>query len=411
MKLTDSFIKAIKPSSGLKKYPDGNGLVLFAYPNGVLSWRYRYRFNGKEKMLSLGGYPQVRLKEARYKLHELKKQFETGADPSSLRKEQKQLQAMLSENSFQSIALKWHENWKSDKTPQHQKAVLNRLVNDLFPSFGSKPISDITAPQILMVVKKIEGRGAVDIAKRTYQTCGQVFRFAVAHGLCDRNPAKDIKPSDALKPKNEKNFARVDVKELPELLRKIDDYTNQGGNEITQLALQLMTYTFVRTNELIGTKWSEVDFKAREWVIPSERMKKIKGKVSPPHIIALSTQSIEIFKKLYEISGGRELVFPSSVSPLKPMSNNTLLYALYRLGYHSRMTGHGFRGIASTILHEQGYPHEHIELQLAHQKRDDVSRRYDYSLYKEPRAKMLQDWATYLDSIKLGAKVLNLKQA
>jgi integrase len=257
-----------------------------------------------------------------------------------------------------------------------------------------------------MVVKKIESRGASDIAKRTYQTCGQVFRYAVAHGLCERNPAKDIKPSDALKPRQEKNFARVDEKEFPELLRKIDDYTNQGGTEIVQLAIKLMSYTFVRTSELIGARWSEIDLEAKQWRIPAERMK-----MKDPHIIALSKQSIEILKRLHEISGGRELVFPSNASPLKSMSNNTILFALYRMGYHSRMTGHGFRGIASTILHEQGYPHEHIELQLAHQERNKVSASYNHAKYLPQRAKMMQHWSDYLDGIKSGAKVINLKKA
>jgi integrase len=332
--------------------------------------------------------------------------LDKGIDPSLDRQEKLLIKKAEHEDSFQAIATKWHETWKSDKSPQHQQAVWNRLEYDLFPFLGKNPINEITAPQILMVVKKIEARGASDIAKRTYQTCGQVFRYAVAHGLCERNPAKDIKPSDALKPRQEKNFARVDEKEFPELLRKIDDYTNQGGTEIVQLAIKLMSYTFVRTSELIGARWSEIDLEAKQWRIPAERMK-----MKDPHIVALSKQSIEILKRLHEISGGRELVFPSNASPLKSMSNNTILFALYRMGYHSRMTGHGFRGIASTILHEQGYPHEHIELQLAHQERNKVSASYNHAKYLPQRAKMMQHWSDYLDGIKSGAKVINLKKA
>ena len=408
MKLTDSFIT--KNTSKIPNvpisFPDGQGLALYHFPNDSKIWRYRYRYLGKARMLSLGSYPDVSLKNARIKHQEMRQILDKGIDPSLDRQEKLLIKKAEHEDSFQAIATKWHETWKSDKSPQHQQAVWNRLEGDLFPFFGKKPINEITAPQILMVVKKIESRGASDIAKRTYQTCGQVFRYAVAHGLCERNPAKDIKPSDALKPRQEKNFARVDEKEFPELLRKIDDYTNQGGTEIVQLAIKLMSYTFVRTSELIGARWSEIDLEAKQWRIPAERMK-----MKDPHIVALSKQSIEILKRLHEISGGRELVFPSNASPLKSMSNNTILFALYRMGYHSRMTGHGFRGIASTILHEQGYPHEHIELQLAHQERNKVSASYNHAKYLPQRAKMMQHWSDYLDGIKSGAKVINLKKA
>jgi len=395
VKLTDSFIKSIKPTQSTNSHSDGQGLVLLVKPSGLKVWRYRYRFLGTAKMLSLGNYPNVSLKDARKKHNELRQILQDGKDPSIVRQEKKLNQQLEMGNSFKSVAIKWHENWRIGKSPQHQMAVLKRLEDDLFPHLGLKPITEITAPQILMVIKKIEARGATDIAKRTFQNCGQVFRYAVAHGLCERNPAKDIKPSDALKPRQETNFARVDEKDLPELLRKIEDYTNQGGNEITQLAMNLMSYTFVRTKELIQARWVEFDLESKQWRIPAERMK-----MKDPHIVALSVQSLRILKRLQEISGGRELVFPSNASPLKSMSNNTILFALYRMGYHSRMTGHGFRGIASTILHEQGYTHEHIELQLAHQDRNKVSASYNHAKYLPQRAKMMQEWADYLDRIK-----------
>lgn len=211
----------------------------------------------------------------------------------------------------------------------------------------------------------------------------------MAHGLAERNPAADIKPSDVLKPTKKTNYPRLDQKELPELLRKIDNYE---GQPLTRYALQLMVLTFVRTGELIGARWDEIDGKL--WRIPAERMK-----MKTPHIVPLSNQAITVLDWIRELSGDNPLVFPSERREGKSMSNNTILYALYRMGYHSRMTGHGFRGIASTILHEQGYPHEYIELQLAHSKRNTVSAAYDHAKHLEARAKMMQDWADYLTGL------------
>ena len=254
-----------------------------------------------------------------------------------------------------------------------------------------------------MAIKKIESRGALDIAKRALTTCNQIMRYAVTHGLAERNPAADIKPSDVLKPTKKTNYARLDQKELPELLRKIDAY---DGQPLTKLALQLMAFTFVRTSELIGARWEEIELDNKLWRIPAERMK-----MKTPHIVPLSDQAIAVLAEIKALAADEILLFPSERRDGRSMSNNTILYALYRLGYHSRMTGHGFRGIASTILHEHGYNHDHIELQLAHSKRDAVSASYNHALYLEPRAKMLQAWADYLDGIKTGAAVLPFRAA
>ena len=232
--------------------------------------------------------------------------------------------------------------------------------------------------------------------------CGQVMRYAVAHGLSERNSAADIKPSDVLKPAKKTNHARLGEKELPVLLRKIDEY----GTPLTRFALQLMALTFVRTSELIGVRWDEIDTDAKQWRIPAERMK-----MKSLHIVPLSDQAIDILTKIKNLSADDILLFPSERRDGKSMSNNTILYALYRLGYHSRMTGHGFRGIASTILHEQGFNHDHIELQLAHAQRDAVSAAYNHALYLEPRTKMMQHWADYIDKLKAGAEVIPLRLA
>ncbi len=240
-------------------------------------------------------------------------------------------------------------------------------------------------------MKAIEARGALDIAKRQLQKCSQIMRYAVAHDLAERNPVADIQPSDILPSRKKRNYSRIDAKDLPQLLRDMDGYV---GGEHTRLALQLMVLTFVRTGELIGAKWGEFDLDAARWNIPAERMK-----MRTPHIVPLSKQAVAVVEKLQAVSYSREFVFPSDTGKPTHMSNNTILYALYRMGYRGRMTGHGFRGIASTILHEQGFNHAHIELQLAHQERDNVSAAYNHALYLAPRAKMMQAWADHLDAL------------
>ncbi|WP_297325604.1 tyrosine-type recombinase/integrase [Nitrosomonas sp.] len=396
MKLTDPIIKAAKPKAKPYSLPDGHGLVLLVQTSSAKWWRYRYRFSGKAKMLSMGVYPDVTLKEARIRLTRFKELLAQGVDPSQHRQEQKQLEALATENSFESIARLWWDHWKLGQTERHAGYTIRRLQADIFPIIGKKSIAEITAPILIMVIKKIESRGALDIAKRALTTCGQIMRYAVAHGLAERNPAADIKPSDVLKPSKKNNYARLDQKELPELLQKIDTY---DGQPLTKLALQLMAFTFVRTSELIGARWDEIELDNKLWRIPAERMK-----MKTPHIVPLSDQAIAILDKIKNLAADQILLFPSERRDGKSMSNNTILYALYRLGYHSRMTGHGFRGIASTILHERGYNHDHIELQLAHAERNQVSASYNHALYLEPRARLMQDWADYLDAIKTGKK-------
>jgi integrase len=239
------------------------------------------------------------------------------------------------------------------------------------------------------MVKAIQDRGKLDIAKRALETTGQIFRYAVAHGHAKRNPVADIKPGDILKSREKVNHPRVDAKELPALLRAIEVYQ---GKHVTRLAMKLMAMTFIRTSELIGGRWAEIDYDAKRWKIPAARMK-----MKTPHIVPLSTQAIEVLELLKTITGRGELLFPGDRDPKKPMSNMTILEALKRMGYDGEMTGHGFRGVASTILHEQGYVHEHIELQLAHAARNAVSAAYNHALHLDARTKMMQDWADYLE--------------
>ena len=401
MKLIDSTIKSAKPKDKRYSLPDGNGLILWVMPTGKKSWRHRYYYQGKEKMLSLGFYPNVSLKKAREELTQFKELLTQGVDPSVYRQEQKQQHTMANENSFEAVARLWWDNWRTSRTEKHAQRIIKRFEADIFPIIGNKPVNELTAPAIVMIIKRIESRGALEIAKRALNTIGQVMRYAVAHGLAERNPAADIKPADVLKPAKKTNYARLDQKELPELLRRIDAY---GGQPLTRYALQLMALTFVRTSELIGAKWDEFDMRGKLWRVPAGRMK-----MKTPHIVPLSDQAIVLLNQIKEISAENPLLFPGERREGKCMSNNTILYALYRMGYHSRMTGHGFRGIASTILHERGYNHDHIELQLAHTKRNAVSAAYDHAVYLEPRARMMQDWADYLDALKNDADVVSIK--
>lgn len=379
------------------KLTDGFGMYLEVTSSGGKYWRVKYRHGGAEKRLALGVYPTVSLAQAREARDQARKALVTGTDPSANKRAAKVLQATSDANTFEKVARAWHEHWKGNKTQRHAEYVIARLQADVFPVLGHLPVSSITAPQFLAMAKTIEKRGAVDIAKRAFQTCGQIMRYAVAHGLHDRNPCADVRPSDALKPTVKGHYARLDAKELPQLLRKIEGYQ---GTPFTRLAMKLMALTFVRTGELIGARWEEFDLKAQEWRIPAERMK-----MRTPHIVPLAPQAVEIMEVLQTVSGHREYVFPGERNPRGHMSNGAILGALKRMGYTGRMTGHGFRGIASTILHEHGHPHHCIELQLAHQERNEVSAAYNFATYLEPRRTMMNAWANHLDKLRRGADV------
>jgi len=387
--LTDTRVKTAKPQAKLYKLTDERGLHLTVYPNGSKLWQLRYRCEGKEKTASLGKYPDVSLAEARNKRDQMRKQIANGIDPVQAKRATKEANKVAQANSFEAVARTWFHGWKVARSPRHAEYVIRRFEADVFPAIGSRPVSEIQAPELVKMMKAIQRRGALDIAKRSFQMTGQVFRFAVAHGIAERNPASDIKPGDILPSRRQTNYARVDAKELPALLRAIEAYQ---GTPVTRLAIKLLALTFVRTGELIGAKWDEFDLQAGQWRIPAERMK-----MRTEHIVPLSLQAIQILQILHGITGHSKLLFPGERNHSKPMSNNTILKALERMGYKGRMTGHGFRGLASTILHEQGFDHAHIELQLAHQERNAVSAAYNHALYLKQRAKMMQWWANYLD--------------
>ncbi|MDE3021835.1 MAG: tyrosine-type recombinase/integrase [Pseudomonadota bacterium] len=388
---------ATSKGAGIRKLHDGDGLYLWVYLDGRKYWRLRYWQAGKEKLLSLGVYPKISLRDARNRHEELRKQLEAGLDPSAERKATVLRKKLFAENSFESVAREWYGKQLHTWVPSHAKDVKRRLETNIFPSLGKRPIGEIEAPELLAAVRKIEKRGAYDLAHRVLQVCGQVFRYGIATGRCKRDLSSDLR--GALTPHVKHHQAAVRPEELPELLRAIERYDDLGDRQ-TCLALQLLVQTFVRTNELIGALWVEFDLDNALWIIPASRMK-----MKTEHVVPLSRQALAMLAELKELSGGSRFVFPGRNRD-KPISNNTMLFALYRLGYKGKMTGHGFRAVASTILNETGFRADVIERQLAHTERNEVRGAYNRAEYLSERKKMMQWWADHLDMLINGANVL-----
>jgi integrase len=389
MSLTDKAIRNAKPRAKPYKLSDSGGLFLLVQPSGSKWWRYKYRFAGKEKLLALGSYPAVSLQEARERHFHARKALDMGSDPSEKKQVAKRLAVLKSENSFEAIAREWHQNQLAKWTPRYSASVIKRIEADIFPKIGSRPIADISASELLGVLRNVEGRGASDLAHRLLQVCGQVFTYALITERATRNPAAEMR--GALKPVVKTNYAYLKANELPEFLMKADNY---DGHPQTKLAIKFLMLTFVRTAELRGAEWKEIDLEEAEWRIPAERMK-----MKTQHIVPLSKQAVQTLRELLPITGQWKYVFPNQQKPSGCMSENTILYALYRMGYHSRTTGHGFRSTASTILNEHGFIADVIERQLAHTEHDRVRAAYNHAQYLPERRKMMQWWADYLDDV------------
>lgn len=393
---------ATSEGKAIRKLHDGGGLYLWVYEDGKKYWRLRYWIDGKEKSLSFGVYPEVGLKDARQRRDDNRKLMGESRDPSAERKAGKRRRQIAAENSFEAVAREWYGKQLHTWVPKHADDVMQRLEANSFPVIGARPIAEVEAPELLEMARKMEKRGAFDLAHRVMQVCGQVFRYGIATGRCKRDVAADLR--GALTPHKAKHQPAVRPEEVPALLRAIDTYVDLGDKQ-TMLALQMLAMTFVRTNELIGAEWCEFDLEAALWAIPAERMK-----MKSEHFVPLSTQTIAILNELKLLSGNSRFVFPGRNRD-KPISNNTMLFALYRLGYKSRMTGHGFRAVASTILNEQGYNRDVIERQLAHCERDEVRGAYNRAEYLPQRIVMMQAWADHLDKIKAGAEIIPIKTA
>jgi integrase len=387
MSLTDTAIRNAKPRQKPYKLSDGGGLFLLMQPSGGKWWRYKYRFVGKEKLLALGAYPDVSLAEARERHLQARKALAAGNDPGEKKKEAKRLIILKSENTFEFMAREFCESRKHKWVTGYTKAMIARLENHVFPKLGNRPVTDITAQEFLSVLRIVEKSGALDMATRLAQVSGQIFRYAVATGRADRNPIVDLR--GALKPPVKNHQAYLKENELPEFLHKLSAY---DGALQTKLALKFLVLTFVRTTELRGAQWKEVDLDKAEWRIPAERMK-----MRDPHIVPLSVQAVVVLRELQSLTGQWLYVFPNQQKTSGFMSENTMLYGLYRMGYHTRATGHGFRATASTILNEYGFEPSVIERQRAHAERNGVRAAYNHAEYLPERRKMMQWWADYLD--------------
>jgi integrase len=402
MKLTDAKCRSAKPSEKAYKLADGGGMYLEIMPNGGKYWRYKYRLHGKEKKLCIGVYPEIPLTLARDQRDQARKQVKAGIDPSQDKQDKKNLGKLTAANTFEAIAREWHEHNKERWTPRHAVAILHRLDNDIFPALGSRPIASITPPQILTAMRTIEARGAHEVARRTMQYCGQVFRYAIQTGRIESDPTRDLK--GALKPFKKGHYRALDSKDLPAFLRALDRNEARLYPQ-TINATRLLLLTFVRTSELIEARWDEFDFENNLWHIPAERMK-----MRQPHIVPLSRQTLAILEEQKELTGKWEWVFPNQARPKKPMSNGTILGGIRRMGYKDKTTGHGFRALAmSTIKEELGYRHEVIDRQLAHAPRNRVDAAYDRAMFLSERKKMMQEWADYLDSAANSHNVIQRK--
>lgn len=403
MPLSDTAIRKLKPSDKPYKVTDEKGLFILVTPPGGKLWRMKYRFDGKENLLSFGAYPDVPLIRAREKRDKARSLIADGVDPSDNRKAQKAAKADRASNSFEVIAREWYEARKPKWALSHSGRLIKRLANDVFPWVGSKPISEITAPEVLSVVRRIEGRGTLDTAHRVLQDFGQVFRYAVATGRAERDPTGDLR--GALPTASSGHFASItEPASVGELLRAIDGFK---GTFVVQCALRLAPMLFVRPGELRQARWKEFDLAKAEW-------KYLVTKTKTEHLVPLATQAVKILTELQEQTGDSEFVFPGARSIGRAMSDAAVNAALRRMGYDTRteITGHGFRAMARTILHEVlDIPPEVIEHQLAHKVPDALGSAYNRTKFLPARKAMMQQWADYLDTLKAGAKVLPLNKA
>lgn len=391
--LTDIQVRNAKPQGTEYKLMDGYGLFLLVTPTSGKLWRFDYRYGDKRKVMALGAYPAVSLADARRRREDAKKLLANGVDPGELKKAQKAAIVAEAENAFEVVAREWHGKFSVQWSPGHALTILDRLTRDVFPWLGAKPVNDIKPVDILAVLRRVEGRGALETAHRIRTICGQVLSYAVATGRAERDSAADLR--GALPPVREKHHAAItDPKEVADLLRAIDGF---HGTFHVKCALKLSPMLFVRPGELRQMEWAEIDFEEARWNLPAEKMK-----MKQAHIVPLCKQAVAILKELQPLTGHSKYVFPCHRTPLRPMTNNAINAALRRMGYTSdEQTGHGFRAMARTILDEvlQVRP-DYIEHQLAHAVRDPNGRAYNRTAHLCERKKMMQLWADYLEEIK-----------
>lgn len=396
MPLTDIKVKTAKPMDKAYKLTDGGGMYLLVKPNGSKYWRLKYRFVGKEKMLSIGVYPDVSLADARQKRDEARKVLAAGGDPGEVKKADKLAQKLSTENTFEAIAREWHRQKADRWSLRYRDEIIDTFEKDIFPYLGRRPIAEIKPMELLETLRRLEKRGALEKMRKVRQRCGEVFRYAIVTGRAEYNPAPDL--ATALATPKKTHFPFLTAEELPYFIKDLAGYT---GSVITKTATQMIMLTGVRTQELRFARWQDIDFEKRLWEIPPEVMK-----MKRPHIVPLSEQVVELFQSLKPITGMYPLVFIGRNDRTKPISKESVNQVIELLGYKGRLTGHGFRHTMSTILHEQGFNSAWIETQLAHVDKNTIRGTYNHAQYLEQRRDMLQWYGDYVDNLGFGGPVV-----
>lgn len=399
--LTDPKIKSLKPRAKPYRVADGRGLCLQVNPTGNRFWRYRYRFNGAAQMFTLGEYPDVGLQTARRMRDEARAQVKQGIHPTRAKHAEKLRKTKEGANTFELVTRQWFGLQQDKLNKKYHAQNLRRMEQLIFPHMGKLPVTEITTPVVVDAIERIGARGTIETANRMKQVIGQIFRYSIQKGLCVMNPAADLR--GILPFKAGKHHPCIPLAELPDLLQAIE----KREEDFSKIAMELLSLTFVRTGELIGARWEEINWDRGEWLIPANRMK-----AKRPHIVPLSRQTIRVLERLRKLTGEREFLFFSAASKSKHMSNGTVLMALRRMGYQGRMSGHGFRSLASTLLNEKGFSSDDIELQLAHVENNKVRAAYNHAERLLERKAMMQKYADMLDTIRAGkgADILPLQR-
>ncbi|MEZ3499808.1 tyrosine-type recombinase/integrase [Pantoea sp. KPR_PJ] len=397
MKLNARTVDTSKAKDKAYKLSDGGGLYLLVNTNGSRYWRLKYRVAGKEKLLALGVYPDVSLADARAKRDEAKRTLAAGGDPGEVKQTEKQAKILAVSNSFEALAIEWHEHKRPNWSQGYASDILEYLQKDVFPFIGKRAIAEIKAAEMLQVLRKMEQRGVLDKLKKTRQACRQIFTYAVITGRAEHNPVTDL--AGALKAPKQKHFPHFLTEQIGGFLRALSEYT---GSKVTQNATRLLMLTGTRTIELRAAEWAEFDLEKGIWQIPAERMK-----MRRPHVVPLSIQAKSLLEEIHQLTGRGRYVFPGRNDAGKTMSEASINQVIKRIGYGGKATGHGFRHTMSTILHEQGYNTAWIETQLAHADKNSIRGTYNHAQYLDGRREMLQWYADYMDALEKGENVVH----
>lgn len=397
MKLNARTVDTSKAKDKAYKLSDGGGLYLLVNTNGSRYWRLKYRIAGKEKLLALGVYPDVSLADARAKRDEAKRTLAAGGDPGEVKQTEKQAKILAVSNSFEALAIEWHEHKRPNWSQGYASDILEYLQKDVFPFIGKRAIAEIKAAEMLLVLRKMEERGVLDKLKKTRQACRQIFTYAVITGRAEHNPVTDL--AGALKAPKQKHFPHLLTEQIGGFLRALSEYS---GSKVTQNATRLLMLTGTRTIELRAAEWAEFDLEKGIWQIPAERMK-----MRRPHVVPLSIQAKSLLEEIHQLTGRGRYVFPGRNDAGKTMSEASINQVIKRIGYNGKATGHGFRHTMSTILHEQGYNTAWIETQLAHADKNSIRGTYNHAQYLDGRREMLQWYADYMDALEKGENVVH----